>query len=236
MVIKEQAYIYIGVVEAKLWWKTNHNYVFLQVLSFQKWNEKTYISIKNRTEVLWSLPCCTLCVVRRPEITDCNAQKVLHKLAKIVQYWWRASMPCQANQCNRKWILYSLVSDFICSLFSFGMAFKGINHNYSSMSSSPELWAPRKLWTGGYVSPGGLVGLSALSGVGEGHGVGGCRHAVCCLRCLCSESFSLRDKASSGGLHTTSSMQEWLLTTQQRSGWDKMQDWGISGCQQVSES
>jgi len=81
---------------------------------------------------------------------------------------------------------------------------------YNSMSSSPEL------------SSAGLLnrGLKACSLVAvnwgwdggllvDGTGLGVCLLTASCLRCcLCKESFSLCVRGSSGGRHSTSSIQE----------------------------
>lgn len=88
-------------------------------------------------------------------------------------------------------------------------------HYYISISSSPELWATEKLYRGECVSAGGL---EVLRGLGDGHGVGVCRHTVCCLRCFCNESLSLWLKGSSGGRHSTSSIQERLLKCEKDEG------------------
>lgn len=90
---------------------------------------------------------------------------------------------------------------------------------YSSMSSSPALWAPAPglQYRGEYVSPGVFVGVRELRGA---LGLGGCLLVICCFLCLCRESFSRRAIATSGGRHTTSSIQEWLLREQERNRWD----------------
>lgn len=116
-------------------------------------------------------------------------------------------MPCQTDRFKVAFVVFWVTT---CPVFYFGRAFKAVKHHYISMSSSPELWATGKLYKGECVSAGRQEGLSGLWGVGDGQGVEGCRGPVCCLRCFCNESFSLRQKGSSGGRHNTNSMQDWL--------------------------
>lgn len=81
------------------------------------------------------------------------------------------------------------------------------------MSSSPELRAEGLLNRGLKVCS--LVAVNCGSGGGllaVGMGVGVCLLTDSCFRCcFCRESFSLWVRGSSGGRHSTSSIQEWFI-------------------------
>lgn len=163
-------------------------------------------------------------IVRRQTLTDCNAKDVLHKLAKkahVEPICLAKVTDVIGTESDSLWCLWLDLQSFSAlSWLLMGsntgisdvLVVWGCTRAYSSMSSSPEPCATGTLSRG--ESPGGLVGLRGLWGVGEGQGVWSCRHTVC-LRWRCRESFSFRDTASSGGRHTTNSMQEWLLRGQE---------------------
>ncbi len=84
---------------------------------------------------------------------------------------------------------------------------------YNSMSSSPELRSAGLLNSGLKVCSLGAVNWGWGGGllIG-GTGVGVCLLTANCLRCcFCKESFSLWVRGSSGGRHSTNSIQQQLL-------------------------
>lgn len=143
--------------------------------------------------------------LKSENINCCKENDALHKLFKTSQYPYKGKL----TSLKLFHVFLNLFTWLQVSSLSFWHHFVE-KHDYISISSSPELWATEKLYRGECVSAGGLEGLRGLWGLGDGHGVGVCRHAVCCLRCFCNESLSLWLKGSSGGRHSTSSIQERL--------------------------
>lgn len=156
-------------------------------------------------------------IVRKPKLNDYRAKDVLHKLHNIhVKLTYLAKLTSSSS--TELSVVFSVTT---CPVFYFEQCFKVIKCDHISMSSSPVLWVTGKLYRGECVSVGGLEGLRGPWGLGDGHGVRVWRDIVCCLRCFCNEPFNLRQKGSSGGRHSTNSMQEWLLKVCVTSMWDK---------------
>lgn len=148
--------------------------------------------------------------LKSENINYCQENDALHKLFKTSQYPYIDKL----TSLKLFHIFLNLFTLLRVSSLSLWHHFVE-KHYYISISSSPELWATEKLYRGECVSAGGL---EVLRGLGDGHGVGVCRHTVCCLRCFCNESLSLWLKGSSGGRHSTSSIQERLLKCEKDEG------------------